>query len=172
MDLDQIIQDFEDDGELDPRNVSHDNQGAAAYIKFKLEPNEIREIPCVVAWHYPYFATGDLAGEPKFYVQHLGRFRPDNAIVWLAEQAYEDYGTEAATYTHWMRQISDWHATIKDSMELDNLVRLRSSGLVGTADSGWKLYGNKASDELISAFSEAELVTLNSWPDLWEAVRN
>ncbi len=124
-----IWADFAEDGELDPRVVKHNGQGAAAWVKFEIEPDEIKEIPFVIAWHFPYYQKGPFAGELKFYSQFLGRFRPDNSIVWLAEQAYQNFGTEAAAYRHWMRQIQDWHESIQ--RERDPVLSAEAINLLG-----------------------------------------
>jgi non-lysosomal glucosylceramidase len=105
----EIVDDFAEQGELDPRVVRSTPHGAAAWVKFDLEPGETKETPFVLAWHFPQYTVGPAAGHWRTYTQHLGRHRPDNAIVWLAEQAVQHYGAQVANYRHWLQQIRDWH---------------------------------------------------------------
>jgi len=111
----KVVEDFTDDGELDPRVVRATPHGAAAWVKFDLEPGETKEIPFVIAWHFPTYETGIAVGAERRYTQYLGRYRPDNAIVWLAEQAVQHYGAETANYRYWMQQLSDWQAGLGDN---------------------------------------------------------
>lgn len=105
----QVWEDFAQDGELDPAVARGKPQGAAAWVKFDLRPRETKEIPFVLVWHFPVYETGPAAGRLRYYTQFLGKRRPDNAIVWLAEQAVQNYHTETPQYRHWMQQIEDWH---------------------------------------------------------------
>jgi non-lysosomal glucosylceramidase len=105
----EVWEDFAEDGELDPAIARGKPQGAAAWVKFDLAPQETREIPFVLAWHFPVYETGAAAGRLRYYTQFLGKRRPDNAIVWLAEQAVQNYHTETPQYRHWIQQIEDWH---------------------------------------------------------------
>src|SRR5207253_3197972 len=73
---------------------------------------EMKEVPFVIAWHFPTYEVGPFAGRSRYYSQFLGKFRPDNAIVWLAEEVVRNYGTESATYKHWISQIQDWHEAV------------------------------------------------------------
>jgi hypothetical protein len=107
-DEDEVLEDFAEDGELDPRVAHGTPQGAAAWVKFDLEPGETKEVPFVLAWHLPLYAHGPLAGEARFYTQFLGRRRPDNAVVWLAEQAVQHHGGETPNYDYWMRELDEW----------------------------------------------------------------
>jgi non-lysosomal glucosylceramidase len=104
----EIVEDFAEDGELDSRVVRSTPHGAAAWVKFGLEPGETKETPFVLGWHFPRYEAGPAAGRWRNYTQHLGRYRPDNAIVWLAEQAVQHYGAETANYRYWLQQIRDW----------------------------------------------------------------
>jgi hypothetical protein len=106
--LDEVVEDFAEDGELDPRVVRSAPHGTAAWVKFDLEPGERKETPFVLAWHFPRYDAGPSAGAWRNYTQYLGRHRPDNAIVWLAEQAVQHFGAETANYKYWMQQIRDW----------------------------------------------------------------
>ncbi len=105
----EVWRQFSESGELDPSIASQKPLGAAAWVKMDLDPGEVRDIPFVVAWHSPTYTTGPLAGSERRYVRHLGRFRPDNAIVWLAEQVVQNYGLETANWVYWLQAIADWH---------------------------------------------------------------
>lgn len=105
----EVLEDFAEDGELDPRIVGSTPHGAAAaWVKFDLDPGETKEAPFVLAWHFPQYESGPAAGKWRRYTRYLGRHRPDNAIVWLAEQAVQRYGAETANYKYWMQQLRDW----------------------------------------------------------------
>jgi uncharacterized protein (DUF608 family) len=107
-----LWEDFIEDGELDPAVVRGAPQGAAAWVKFDLESGETKEIPFVIVWHFPNLETGPFAGSARYYTQFLGKIRPDNAVVWLAEEVVQNYGTESANYRHWIDSISDWHKSV------------------------------------------------------------
>ena len=108
----ELWSDFAEDGELDSAVVGKPPHAAAAWVKFDLDPGEVKEIPFVIVWHFPTYEAGPMAGKHRYYTQFLGKYRPDNAIVWLAEEAVQNYGTEAANYKHWISQISDWHEAV------------------------------------------------------------
>jgi len=106
-----VVEDFAEDGELDPRVARAEPHGLAAWVKFNLEPHETKEVPYVLPWHFPQYERGDY----RHYTQFLGRHRPDNAIVWLAEQAVQHYGAETANYRYWIQQISDWQRELGEN---------------------------------------------------------
>jgi non-lysosomal glucosylceramidase len=109
-------------------------------VKFELDPGETKEIPFVLCWHFPLYESGPAEREARFYTQFLGKRRPDNAVVWLAEQAVENYGTEAATYRHWIKQIEDWQASVlQNSILSDEEKRRGFHGLAALleADTSW-----------------------------------
>jgi non-lysosomal glucosylceramidase len=114
----EVWADFAQDGELDPAVARARPQGAAAWVKFNLDPQETKEIPFVLAWHFPDYKTGAAAGRLRYYTQFLGKRRPDNAIVWLAEQAVQNYHTETPQYRHWIQQIEDWHRRLLNDPRL------------------------------------------------------
>jgi len=113
-----VWEDFAEDGELDPALPRATPQGAAAWVKFDLAPQETKEIPFVIVWHFPLYESGPAAGQPRFYTQYLRKRRPDNAVIWLAEQVVEDYGAETANYRYWIQQIRDWQRPIEEDPAL------------------------------------------------------
>ncbi|MEP6756192.1 MAG: GH116 family glycosyl-hydrolase [Chthonomonadales bacterium] len=104
-DVDEVLEEFAATGELEPRVAGQGSTGLAAWVSVVLDPQEEFEIPISYVWHDPVRPDGTL----RAYTGHLGRTRADNAVVWVAEQAYEDFGTEAATYRFWMQRIHDQH---------------------------------------------------------------
>lgn len=108
----EVWEDFVEDGELDPALAHGTPQGAAAWVQFALDPDETKEIPFILVWHFPFYESGPATGQPRYYTQFLGKRRPDNAIVWLAEQAVQDYGAETANYRYWIQQIRDWQRPV------------------------------------------------------------
>lgn len=107
-----LLADFAEDGELDPAVARGDTQGVAAWVKFALAPGETKEVPFIVVWHFPFYDAGPLAGKPRYYTQYLGKRRPDNAVVWLAEQAVQHYGGGSPNYHYWLQRIADWHTAV------------------------------------------------------------
>jgi non-lysosomal glucosylceramidase len=141
----ELWNDFADNGELDPAMVRKPPHGAAAWVKFELDPGETKEVPFVIVWHFPTYETGPFAGRNRYYTQFLGKIRPDNAIVWLAEEVVQNYGTESANYKHWISQIQDWHESAfsnpaysaKEHIERTNeLSRLQECGISLTTEGG------------------------------------
>jgi uncharacterized protein (DUF608 family) len=110
-----IQEDFAEDGELDPRVARGTPQGAAAWVKFDLGPGETREVPFVIPWHFPEYESGPAEGQERYYTQFLGRRRPDNAIVWLAEQAVQHFGAETPNYRYWIQELQDWQRPILET---------------------------------------------------------
>lgn len=108
----EIWEDFAMDGELDPAIARDTPQGAAAWVKFALAPGETKEVPFILVWHFPFYESGPATGQPRYYTRLLGKRRPDNAVVWLAEQAVQDYGAETANYRYWIQQIRDWQRSV------------------------------------------------------------
>lgn len=100
--------DFAADGELDPAVAQGAPLGAAAWVKFSLNPEETKEIPFVIMWHFPQYKSGVGTDQYRWYTQFLEKRRPDNAIVWLAEEAVQNWGQETANYRYWLYQIEDW----------------------------------------------------------------
>lgn len=113
----EVYEDFAEDGELDPAIVRCAPQGAAAWVKFNLDPGETKEIPFLIVWHFPFYESGPACGVPRYYTRLLGKRRPDNAVVWLAEQAVKDYGGDVANYQYWIQQIEDWHRSVFQTCE-------------------------------------------------------
>jgi hypothetical protein len=105
-DQEEILNDFWQDGELDPRTPGQPRQGAAAWVRFSLAPGEMKKVPFAVVWHFPFIESGPRQGEAREYTRQLTRRRPDNAIVWLAEQPFQNYRTEMRNYEHWMRAFN------------------------------------------------------------------
>ncbi len=97
----EIWKDFADDGEIESRWVSSDRQAAALWVKFELEADEVRSFPFFVTWHFPkrYDKGGRLVD--RQYMRYPTKRRPDNAVVWLAEQA-------RLNNVEWLSRISDW----------------------------------------------------------------
>jgi uncharacterized protein (DUF608 family) len=137
---DTVWEDFAEDGELDPAVARATPHGAAAWVKFDLEPDETKEVPFVLVWHFPRYETGPATGQPRYYTQFLEKVRPDNAIVWLAEEAVQHYGAETANYRYWMQQIEDWHRTVLADPRFspsEQRDRLNSLALLLQADTVW-----------------------------------
>ena len=105
--LRDVLEEFGHSGELEPRVIQSMPAGLAAWIKTELKPNHQFEAPFAFVWHDPTLPDG----MSRSYTNYLGRTRPDNAVVWLAEQAFEDFGVETATYKYWIQVIADWQAT-------------------------------------------------------------
>ncbi len=158
----EIWADFAEDGELDPRVAKPNGQAAAAWVKFDIEPDEVKEIPFVIAWHYPLYQHGPFKDQTKYYTQFLGRYRPDNSIVWLAEQAFQNYGTEAATYKHWMRQIQDWHESLATH---NNPAQCAKSVNSMTAIRQIAIYGNGYGDKQLGDITPEQRALLRSLSD-------
>jgi len=108
----EIWADFAADGELEPQLETFREPGVAAWVKFALEPGEAKEIPFVIVWHFPVYESGPEEGQPRYYTQFLSKRRPDNAVVWLAEEALENFGQEWPNWQYWLFQIVDWHASL------------------------------------------------------------
>ena len=103
--LEPLLEDFREDGELDSAVPRGDRQGAGAWVKFDLKPDEVRQIPFAFVWHFPYYKMGELKGQFRKHCQYLTKRRGDNAIIWLAEQAFKDYGGEVPSYMYWMEEL-------------------------------------------------------------------
>ncbi len=162
-----IVQEFEAEGELYPRVVRAAPHGAAAWVKFDLEPDETQEIPFVIAWHFPSYESGRAAGKARHYTQFLGRRRPDNAIVWLAEQAINHFGSETANYRHWMQQIEDWQTGLGErAPSVCRVVEaLVEAGTVWTEEGEFSLADGAA------GFSAAGIAAIESiWPDVGHVI--
>ncbi|MGC8668037.1 MAG: GH116 family glycosyl-hydrolase [Chthonomonadales bacterium] len=108
----ELWTDFAEDGELEPQLAKFAEPGAAAWVKFALEPGEAKDLPFVIMWHLPIYRSGPAKGAPRYYTQFLRKRRPDNAVVWLAEEALEDFGQEWPNWRYWLFQIMDWHASL------------------------------------------------------------
>jgi non-lysosomal glucosylceramidase len=106
----EVREDFAEDGELDAAIARGAAQGAAAWVKFDLDARETKEIPFVIVWHFPLYESGPAARQERFYTRFLEKRRPDNAIAWLAEQAFQNFGAETANYRYWIQQIEDRQA--------------------------------------------------------------
>lgn len=150
--------DFKDDGEIDPR-LEPETPAAAAWVKFELAPGEMREIPFALVWHEPRYESGPFAGAARQYTRHLRKRRSDNAIVWLAEQAFQTHGGGAAAYTYWMRDIADWQErTIREGASPEELASFFSA--LGR-EIFWDASGRFAAGEAPNATLAGTL-----WPDL------
>lgn len=103
--FDALLEDFREDGELDPAVPRGRSQGAGAWVKFSLDPGEVRHIPFAFVWHFQYYNMGGLNGQFRKHCQYLTKRRGDNAIIWLAEQAFKDYGGEVPNYVYWMEEL-------------------------------------------------------------------
>jgi hypothetical protein len=158
----EVLEDFAEDGELDSRVVRSTPHGAAAWLKFSLEPGETKEAPFVLAWHFPIYDAGPASGQPRYYTQFLGRQRPDNAIVWLAEQAFQHFGAETANYRYWYQTVRDWQDASGKGASLNGLAELLRADLTWTEES---------SPGITSLPRDARTRLLNAglqdlWPDL------
>jgi hypothetical protein len=160
----EIIEEFAADGELGPRVARGERQGAAAWVKFTLDAGETQEIPFIVALHTPHYENG----EPRHYTQYLGRRRPDNAVVWLAEQAVQRFGAETPNYRYWMQQIEDWHRRLTPSGagRIHALSALLETGLTWT-DGGFPQFALEDRPTLESLLEESAL--RETWPDIARA---
>ncbi len=172
----ELWEDFAEDGELDPALAATGSMGSAAWVKFTLDPDEVKEVPFVLVWHFPYYESGPDAGKPRRYTQHLEKFRPDNAVVWLAEEVVQNFGQETANYRYWLQQIQDWHsevlgdplqATATSTARVDRLSALLE------ADTSWPADGdltiqpgpNQTPNSLSASLRQAFPLT-DLWPDL------
>ncbi|HXG25112.1 MAG TPA: GH116 family glycosyl-hydrolase [Chthonomonadales bacterium] len=175
----EVYEDFAEDGELDPTIVRCAPQGAAAWVKFDLNPGETKEIPFLIVWHFPFYESGPACGVPRYYTRLLGKRRPDNAVVWLAEQAVQDYGGEAANYRYWMQQIEDWHRSVLRGAPEEQARRLNSLAALLAVDTVWTEDGRfwlllregQTCEELRSALAEA-LPVREVWPHIAEMFGN
>lgn len=174
----EVQEDFAEDGELNPALVRSAPQGAAAWVKFQLDPGETKEIPFILVWHFPFYESGPARGALRYYTQLLGKRRPDNAVVWLAEQAVKDYGGEAANYRYWMQQIEDWHrsalrsapgAPEEQARRFNGLAALLSADTVWTEDGRFRLFpcAGQTWEGLRRALAEA-LPVRKVWPHIAE----
>lgn len=98
---DAIWEDFAEDGEIESRWVSSDRQAAALWVKFELDAYEVRNFQFFVTWHFPMRCEKDGRLVDRQYMRYPTKRRPDNAVVWLAEQA-------RLNNEEWLKQISDW----------------------------------------------------------------
>lgn len=167
----EVWEDFAEDGELDPRIARTTPQGAAAWVKFDLEPDETKEIPFVLSWHFPFYESGPSIGEAAYYTHFLGRRRPDNAIVWLAEQAVQHYGAETANYRYWQQQLEDWQRTLlaeegaqEGARRLDSLAALLENDTVWTEEGLFRLVSANGGNTVLP-LETLEAVRAH-WPDI------
>jgi len=174
----EVFEDFAEDGELDPTLMRRVPQGAAAWVKFDLKPGETQEVPFLIVWHFPFYESGPACGVPRCYTRWLGKRRPDNAVVWLAEQAVKEYGGGAANYRYWMQQIADWHQSIllcmpalpqEEARWFNNLVALLEADTIWTEDGRFWLLLREGQtwEEWQKALAEA-LPVHKVWPQIAE----
>jgi non-lysosomal glucosylceramidase len=173
--LQDIWNDFAEDGELDPSIARRTPQGAAAWVKFELDPGETKEVPFVLVWHFPEYASGLGAGQPRYYTQFLEKVRPDNAVVWLAEEVVQHYGAETANYRYWMQQIQDWQRSVLEDPRLpasaqcermNSLVIMLAEDTVWTED-GRFVFASSAVRGGMDLAGRVDLdLLLQNWPHL------
>jgi hypothetical protein len=115
--LQMLLDEFTEDGELGPANPVPGRNGAAAWVRFTLLPETSRDAPFCIAWSIPQYVAGPRTSEPRRYVSHLGKRRPDNAVVWLAERPFliEEEGERA--WFVWREEIRRWHKALESQPE-------------------------------------------------------
>ncbi len=177
---DEICRDFAEDGELDPAVARGTPQGAAAWVKFDLEPGETKEIPFVIVWHFPMYENGPYEGKYRYYTQFLGKVRPDNAVVWLAEEVVQNYGTESANYRHWINQISDWqeavlsdprHSPEEHAVRINRLEALVQADTIWTDDGMFEILprGGWTEERLLVKLADAPALS-ELWPEISDRI--
>lgn len=161
-DADEAEAELREQGELDELADRGEPKGAVAWLKFKLRPGETKEAPFILAWHFPVYESGPAAGLPRYYTQYLGRYRPDNAIVWLAEQAVQHFGAETANYKYWLQAIRDWQDASALGSRLNGLSELLRADAAWTEERGLEAAGLSAHER--KRLEEAGLSEV--WGDL------
>lgn len=171
--------DFAQDGELEPQFRQFQEPGAAAWVKFTLEPGEAREIPFVIMWHLPIYESGPEKGEARYYTQFLSKRRPDNAVVWLAEEALENFGQEWPNWRYWLFQIMDWHASLagdprfplnQPGPALNLLAALLEADTVWTDEGRFHILAGGGQARRLAHLQESGLPVGQMWPHVAKAL--
>jgi non-lysosomal glucosylceramidase len=160
--IDDAVARFALDGEFEDLDPDRFPTGAAAWLKFGLGPGETKEAPFVIAWHFPAYQSGPSRGKPRYYTQFLGRHRPDNAIVWLAEQAFQHFGAETANYLYWLQDLRDWQDASGRGAVLNGLSEILRADVSWTEERGVEVASlSEPASHRLAAARVADV-----WPDL------
>jgi uncharacterized protein (DUF608 family) len=121
---DALLTQFDAEGVIEPSDTTPSSGGAAAWVTAPLLPESSFTVPFVLVWHAPVQEDASY----RAYTTQLGRLRPDNAVVWLAEQALDDFGEDRPNWEYWLQDIEDAHANVQNVADWNALGSKLSMG--------------------------------------------